>query len=63
MTDSETKAGTLDNSTITALGDDAIVITAVDGNETTTDSGTTTTVEIAQVDGTATEAGTKTNDD
>jgi hypothetical protein len=58
-----TDDGTLVYETITAEGDDAIVIYSVDGNEETQEFGTTTTDDEAQVVGIMTEAGTNTNDE
>jgi len=61
MTEVGTVSGTLVHSTITADGDEAIVITSVDGSLETNETGTTTGLD--QVDGMVTVAGTKTNDD
>jgi len=61
ITEVGTEFGTLVHSTITADGDDAIVITTDDGKLSTHEIGTTT--GETQVDGTVTTDGTKTNDE
>jgi hypothetical protein len=58
----ETHGGMALTSTITVFGELAIVITNDDGKFETTETGTAATFDD-QVDGMATEAGTKTNDD
>jgi hypothetical protein len=58
MTDDGTDVGTFSQDTTTADGDEAIVITSVDGNEETHDSGTTTTDDEAHELGTTTVTGT-----
>jgi hypothetical protein len=61
ITENETDDGMFDQATITADGDEAIVITKLAGKLETNDAGTTAGVD--HDDGTATDAGTKTNDD
>jgi len=56
-----TESGTLVHSTITADGDEAMVMTTDDGKLSTHETGTTTGLD--QVDGTVTTDGTKTNDE